>query len=148
MLTFDGNDHLRYVNADSWYEYMVTFKLISVTKCSHLMGIISCGMTGRIFFEPPRANKSSIPWKEEKFCTKLLKEKSFLSLEKYQVTNLNLNSKEDVRVLCFPESVKEEGEVVVVVQGLKGYLIVEKLKNDMTVTRKLMQDVIQKKRWR
>ena len=77
-----------------------------------------------------------------------MKEKSFLSLEKYQVTNLNLNSKEDVRVLCFPESVKEEGEVVVVVQGLKGYLIVEKLKNDMTVTRKLMQDVIQKKRWR
>ena len=61
-----------------------------------------------------------------------MKEKSFLSLEKYQVTNLNLNSKEDVRVLCFPESVKEEGEVVVVVQGLKGYLIVEKLKNDMT----------------
>ena len=77
-----------------------------------------------------------------------MKEKSFLSLEKYQVTNLNLNSKEDVRVLCFPESVKEEGEVVVVVQGLKGYLIVEKLKNDITVSRKLMQDVIQKERWR
>lgn len=30
------------------------------------MGIISCGMTGRIFFDPPRANKSSIPWKKDK----------------------------------------------------------------------------------
>ena len=76
---------------------------------------------------------------------KIIKRKT---LKKYQVTSLNLNSKEDVRVLCFPESVKEEGEVVVVVQGLKGYLIVEKLENDITVSRKLMQDVIQKKRWR
>ena len=38
----------------------------------------------------------------------------------------DLNSKEDIRVLCLPESVKEEGKVVVVVQGLKGYLVVEK----------------------
>ena len=79
-----------------------------------------------------------------------MKEKSFLSLEKYQVTNLNLNSKEDVRVLCFPESVKEEGEVVVVVQGLKGYLVVENLKkkNDMIDARAMIQNVKQMKRWR
>ena len=85
--------------------------------------------------------------KRRKKCKKIFERKKFPSLEKYQVTSLNLNSKEDVRVLCFPESVKEEGEVVVVVQGLKGYLIVE-LKNDITVSRKLMQDVIQKERWR
>ena len=29
------------------------------------MGIISCGMTGRIFFDPPRANKSSIPCRKK-----------------------------------------------------------------------------------
>ena len=40
----------------------------------------------------------------------------------------DLNSKEDIRVLCLSESVKEEGEVVVVVQGLKGHLVVENLK--------------------
>ena len=62
----------------------------------------------------------------------------------------DLNSKEDIRVLCLPESVKEEGKVVVVVQGLKGYLVVENLKkkNDMIDARAMIQNVKQMKRWR
>ena len=63
----------------------------------HFIGMISCGMTGRIFLLPPLASRSSIPCKREAS-----------SERRTERDGLYLDSKEDVRVLCLPQPIKEK----------------------------------------
>ena len=73
----------------------------------------------------PREPTSPLFPREKK--TKFLSKKFFLPpfLQKkieWKVSSGNLDGEEDIRVLGLPQSVKEEGKVVVVVQGLKRHL--------------------------
>ena len=74
----------------------------------HFIGMISCGMTGRIFLLPPLASRSSIPCKREAS-----------SERRTERDGLYLDGKEDVRVLCLPQPIKEKWQIIVIVQRLQ-----------------------------
>ena len=63
----------------------------------HLIGMISWGMTGRIFLLPPLASKSSMPCREDTG-----QRRSPPTSRQY------LDSKEDIRMLSLSETVEEE----------------------------------------